>query len=502
MDTNLKEIQSKEQLYQYLESSKYNKNDILKSRDLKAIIDAVDYTVQRSTLSTQNFLLQRRFNLFYSYYPHFFQHIPNHAIVEISANQNDKFIDLELGEEFALNFDDNRFRFQAAIPFSLSPFEVINCYLDKSLLSIELDAIRPFRLDRNRFLLSCNPLALKNYQIYHLINALRQYKTAKMTLYSSQLEKPLSTSVALNFDIKLNLEVTQEAILRSLTQAVFSNFYVEFESLPEDYLFSKILLEIEVPKSNNIVKPLSGKSIKTNLLPVFNLFEDYAMKISCDYSQESYAVKHLDGPNEYVPTKLYEVQYNDDKAYHSYLNLSSAKSYNLMFEPSGHMRVAFLKPSLEDLSEEANEIVINAQWTQIASADIEKKNYTFLPLSRSIGSLKFNIIYSYGFKRNQLLERAENILKVLNVINATGLDVDLFNTLVSLITNHDIYAVDFIDKNLISIESDGQFSYAIYIRTDLSKSEFIFYADLVQKFLTNHFSRRIGIQINLKVKVK
>lgn len=55
MDINLKDLQSREQLYQYLESNKYNKNDILESQDLKAIIDAVDYTVQRSTESTQNF---------------------------------------------------------------------------------------------------------------------------------------------------------------------------------------------------------------------------------------------------------------------------------------------------------------------------------------------------------------------------------------------------------------------------------------------------------------
>lgn len=183
MDINLKDLQSREQLYQYLESNKYNKNDILESQDLKAIIDAVDYTVQRSTESTQNFLLQRRFNLFYSYYPHFFQHVPNHAIVEVLANQNDRFIDFELGEEFILDLDNNRFRFQAAIPFVVSPFQVTNCYINNRIVNIELDAMKPFRFDRNRFLLSCNPLDMKNYQIYHLVNALREHKSATMTLF-------------------------------------------------------------------------------------------------------------------------------------------------------------------------------------------------------------------------------------------------------------------------------------------------------------------------------
>ncbi|QIV96711.1 hypothetical protein EDC55_10336 [Allofrancisella inopinata] len=500
MDTDLKNIQSKEQLYQYLELNKHNKNDILGSGDLKVIIDAVEYTVQRSTQSIQEFILQRRFNLFYSYYPYFFQHVPNHAIVEASTNQNDKFIDLELGEEFVLKLDDSNFRFQAAIPFALLPFQVTNCYIDNSIINIEIDAIKPFRFDRNRFLLSANPLVMKNHQIYHLINTLREYKSAKMTLFVNELDKPISITVFLNFDLKFNLEITQEIILKALTQAVFSNFYVEFEDLPEDYLFYKILLEIEVPKSNNISKPLASNVIKTNLLPVFNLFEDHAMKINCDYTQESYGVKHLDGPNEYVPTKLYSVEYNKQIAYHNYLNLSNAKSYNLIFEPSGHMRIAFLDPSLEELSG-SNEIVINAQWTQIISADVKKKSYTFIPLSRSIGSLKFNIIYSYGFRRNQLLERAENILKVLNIINSTGLNIDTFKTLISLITNHDTYTVKFIEKNLINIESSGEFRYVISIRTDLYKPEFVFYADLVRMFLKTHLSKRIGVKVNFQIKV-
>ncbi|AJC48374.1 hypothetical protein SD28_01215 [Allofrancisella guangzhouensis] len=500
MDTKFKDLQSKEQLYHHLESDKYNKDDILESPDLKAIIDAVEYTVQRSTQSIRDFLLQKRFNLFYSYYPYFFQHVPNHAIVEVATNQNDKFIDLELGEEFVLKLDDKKFRFQAAIPFILSPFQVTNCYIDKCVINIELDAIKPFRIDRNRFLLSTNPLVMKNYQIYHLINTLREYKAAKMTLFSHQLNKPISTPVFLNFDLKLNIGITQEIILKALTQAVFSNFYIEFENLPEDYLFYKIFLEIEIPEANNISKPLVSNSIKTNLLPVFNLFEDYAMKINCDYTQESYGIRHLDGPNEYVPTKLYNVEYNKQTAYHSHLKLSDAKSYDLIFEPSGHMRISFLNPSLEELSD-SNEIVINAQWTQTTSADVEKKNYTFLPLSRSIGSLKFNIIHSYGFRRNQLLERAENILKVLNIINATGLDIDTFNTLVSLITNQDIYAIEFIKENLISIESNGEFAYVIFIRTDLCKPEFIFCADLVHMFLATHLSKRIGAQVNFQIKV-
>ncbi|AJI60273.1 hypothetical protein IBE20_04450 [Francisella tularensis subsp. novicida] len=502
MDINLKDLQSREQLYQYLESNKYNKNDILESQDLKAIIDAVDYTVQRSTESTQNFLLQRRFNLFYSYYPHFFQHVPNHAIVEVLANQNDRFIDFELGEEFILDLDNNRFRFQAAIPFVVSPFQVTNCYINNRIVNIELDAMKPFRFDRNRFLLSCNPLDMKNYQIYHLVNALREHKSATMTLFSHNLDKPISINIVLNFDIILNLDITQEAILRSLTQAVFSNFYVEFENLPADTLFYKILLEIEILNIDNITTQLNNNSIRTNLLPVFNLFEDYAMKISCDYSQESYAIKHQDSPSEYVPTKLYDVHYNKQRAYHNYLNLTKAKSYELMFEESGHMRIAFLEPTIEDLSRNSNEIVINAQWTQIASANVEKKSYTFRPLSRSIGSLKFNIIYSYGFKRNQLLERAENILKILNVINATGIDIYIFNTLIYLVTNNDYYAIEFINRNIVSIESDRNLNYVVYIRTDLSKAEFSFYTNLVQNFLSSHLSRRIGVQINLEVKVK
>lgn len=502
MDAKLKDLQSKEQLYQYLETNKYNKDDILCSRDLRAIIDAVDYTVQQSTYSTQNFLLQRRFNLFYSYYPNFFQHVPNHAIVEVSAPGSGKFIDLELSEEFALKFDDEHFKFQAAIPFALSPFQVSNCYMGKNTINIELGAVRSFRFNRNRFLLGCDPLALKNYQIYHLVGTLRSYKSAKMILYTNQLEKPLIVNISLDFDIKLNIDKTQESILRSLSQAIFSSFYVKFDSLPEDYLFDKIMLEIEVSKLANIVKPLTRNSIRTNLLPVFNLFDDYAMKIDCDYSQESYAIQHLDGPKGYVPTKLYDVQYNGFKTYHSYLNLSGTKSYNLMFQSSGHMRIAFLDPSIEDLSQESNEVVINAQWTQIASAEIEKRSYTFLPLSRVIGNLKFNIIYSYGFKRNQLLERADNILKVLNIINATGLDIDIFKTLISLISNHDTYVVEFVDKSLVGIESIGQFSYVVYIINDLCKSEFMFYTDLVDAFLAAHLSRRIGIQINLQVKVK
>ncbi len=502
MDVKLKDLQSKEQLYQYLETNKYNKHDILGSQELRAIIDAVDYTVQRSTYSTQNFLLQRRFNLFYSYYPYFFQHVPNHAIVEVSKPLNDKFIDLELGEEFSLSFDKQDFRFQAAIPFTLSPFHVSNCYVMKNHINIELDATTPFSFDRNYFLLGCDPLELKNYQIYHLINAMKSYTSAKMFLYSKQLEEPLIVEISLDFDIKFNIGVTQETILRSLTQSMFSNFYVRFESLPEDFLFDKIVLEIEASKLDDVVRLLPKKSIRTNLLPVLNLFDDYAMKINCDYSQESYAIQHLEEPEEYIPTKLYEVQYNSTKAYHSYLNLSNAKSYNLMFESSGHMRVTFLDPDIEDLSNESNEVVINAQWTQAASAETQKKSYTFLPLSRAIGNLKFNIIYSYGYKRNQLLERADNILKVLNIINAIGLDTEIFKILVSLVSNHDMYALEFIDQNIVDIEVIGQFNYAIYVTSDLCKSEFIFYTSLVDTFLKAHLSRQVGIQINFQVKVR
>ena len=502
MDAKSKNLQSKEQLYQYLKANKYNKNDILESEALRAIIDAVDHTVQRSTSSIQSFLLQKRFNIFYSYYPHFFQHIPNHAIIEVLSPFSDSFTDLELGEEFILSFDNEKLRFQASIPFTLSPFQVSNCNINKDSIDIELNAPRPFMFDRNSFLLSCNPSTLKNYQIYHLVNTLHSYTSAKMILFSDQLDKPLTFSVSLDFDIKFNINIAQECILRSLSQAIFSNFYVNFEKLPQDYLFHKIILEIVVPKLDDTIKTLPVNSMKTNLLPVFNLFDDYAMKIDCDYTQESYKIEHLDRPKEYVPTKLYEVQYNGFKAFHTYLNLSSAKSYDLIFEPSGHLRIDFLDPDIADLSELSNEVLVNAQWTQITSAEIGKKSYKFLPLSRVTGNLNFDIIYSYGYKRNHLLERADNILKVLNIINATGVDIDIFKVLVSIISNHDTYVVEFIDENIIDIVFDQQFGYVIYIVNDLCRLEFIFYTDLIGEFLSTHLSTRSSIQINFQVKVK
>ncbi|MEY8715362.1 type VI secretion system baseplate subunit TssF/IglH [Francisella philomiragia] len=501
MKHSLEKLQSKDQLYGLLESAKQSESDILESSDLKVIIDAVENAVEKATRSTKDFLLQRRFNLFYSYYPYFFQHIPNHLIVEVLAEQTDKFIDLELAEEFILSVSDKKFRFQAAIPFTFQPFQVSNCYLMDNKLSIEIDGIRPFSLqNRDRLLLSINPLALKNYQIYHMIRALKNNKSAKITLFSYQIEKPLEIDIKINFELDLTLNNTQEIILKSISQAVFSSFYIEFESIQEDILFHKMLVEIDILNLKNIPKVLPQNSFRTNLLPVFNLFDGHAMKIDYDYTKESFAIKHSESLKDYVPTKLYRIEYNKEQACHENLNFVSSKSYCLNFDSSGHMRISFLDPSVSDLSM-SNEVTINAQWTQISSVDINKKSYTFLPLSRSIGNLNFKIINSYSFKRNQLLERAENILKVIKIINATRLSVELFKVLVSLITNDDDEVLRFMNESLVDVRSNNQVDYTIYIHSDLQFAEFSFYADLVQEFLRVHLSRFIGAQIDFNIQV-
>lgn len=502
MDIKLKNLQTNEQLYQYLESNKNNIDDVLKSSDLKTIIDAVDYTVQNATRSTKDFLLQKRFNIFYSYYPFFFQHVPNHAVVEVSAGHSNKFIDLELAEEFVLNREGDKFRFQAAIPFSVQPFQVTNTHINKNMLSVEISAFRSFKFDRNRFLLSANSMTMRNYQIYHLVKELKKYKSAKMTLFSEQLAKPITKQVFLNFDIVSSIDVTQETILKSLTQAFFSNFYIEFDSLPEEHLFNKIILEIELPITSVISKVLANDCLRTNLLPVINVFDDYAMKINCDYTKESYAIKHIDDPNMYVPTKLHTVGYNKEIAIHSYVNFGQTKSYDLIFEASGHIRIVFQDPDVIDIANKNNEVIVNAQWTQIYSADVERKSYTFMPLSRSLGNLRFNIVYNYGFKRNQLLERADNILKILNVIDMVGLKDEVFYSLVSLITNNDSYVINFIKNNLVCIEMVSYYEYVFLIKTELSKFEFIFYVELVYMFLLTHLSNQLSSKINLQVKVK
>ena len=492
---------STDQLYQYLTDHKHDQDTLLNSTELRAVIDAVNYSTNKAIESSKNFMVQKRMDQFYAFYPYFFHHIPNHALIEASSPATDTFLDFELNEVFRLNIERETFQFKVLNAFTLSPFQVSCCYFDDKLLTIELENQRTFKLNRNRFQLNLNPLVLENHEIYHLRNALIQAESTNLILFATDKEKPIEVPVKLNLNTELALDSNQKIMLETISQCLFSQFLIELQDLPEEQDYEKMLLEIKCQEIAHLPNPFPSLAFRTNLLPIINLFSDYSIDFDCDYSRETYAIKHLKDTEFYLPTRLHNVFYNKEAIYPESLNLNDNTSYNLKFEKTGHLRIGFDNIDVTQLGK-SYPVQVYAEWTQAKSADVQKKNYTLEPLSRTLGNLKYKIIYNYGFKRNALFEHAENILKIFNVINSSGISRDIFIAILELLSNNQAKLIESVKSTLLKLTPISTSTYQLTIRDEFALSYIHFYANLIKQFVNINLSNQLDKKINFKIKIE
>ena len=486
--------QSYEEILSFINNKKKLDDVSLSENDLKSIIAAVKYTTEKSTQSTKEYLLQKRLNQFYTYYPFYFQHIPNHAIIEVNSSSNQEFIDFELGESFLLTIEKDVFQYTALLPFSVSPFSVSGTYQNNNILTIELIRKQGFLLNRNRFLLSTNPMCFESYQIYHLINILKHFQSVNITLIKTNGGKKITFPAKLSFDCGLNIDINQSVVLKTVSQGIFGNFIIEFDDLPPEELYSKMFIDIKLSTTQFMPNPLPQNAFSTNLLPIINIIKDYAMSIKCDFSQESYAIMNSNDPKNYLPTKLCAVFYDKKPIDISYFSLENNKNYSLIFEKTGHMRIVINNPDLKEMTS-THTINVLADWIQSKTANIKKKNYNLVPLSRTLGDLNFKLVYNYSFKYNPIYAKAEDLLKIINLISCKGISKPIFLTLIQLISNNDDNIINFVDQSIIKIVDLGELKYLLVIDNAAPIEKIQYYINIVSEFLLTHISSRLGVKI-------
>jgi hypothetical protein len=404
-----------------------------------------------------------------SYFPFYFNDIPNFLLINLTAKGNiDQPLSVDIDEKIEVlankkpGIDEYvNFSFRTIMNSKILPYTITGCKYDYDLAAITLSFsyYKSFSIPEKgfHFYINYNNETDCSLLLHHILSS--NSKTKICLKYDSGKEKIIDANLnwdnnfaVLSKNLNLKLKLTYPELFLYCNISYSCNSKADFENIKSFNLYLEAPLNINDYNLKNI--------FHLNLIPTINIEDSFAQTIKFTERKETYPIIHPDNSNFslfYIKEVYYETDNNIRGINHILYDDSDSGTHS-------NFPCYTIEPATTDFNQMATQIKfnlplevlnkvieVNATWLQPCL--LEKRTAILNFSNKQKGFYELSIFKYFRYRKNikkQIKSRISKALKLLRIKNQVTMSVEDIILLAEFL-GFDSKHFNAINKNLKSI---------------------------------------------------